>query len=82
MLRCVSFSLAILTFIQFILGIALSPPSMAQEWAVRGKQQGTLKVVDLFAPSVSVMYNCAEGLSGAGNQKTLKNVASLKELID
>ena len=54
-------SLAILTFIQFALGIALSPPSHAQEWAVR-RLTGTLKVVDLFSPAGSAMMNYAESL--------------------
>jgi len=53
--------LAILAFIQFSLGIALTPPSLAQEWKFR-RPRGTLKVVDLFMPSVSLMLNYAEGL--------------------
>jgi len=55
-------SLAILPFIQFSLSIVLSPPSLAQEWTVRGKQQGTIKVVDLFQPEVSTLWSYAEGL--------------------
>ncbi len=62
MSRRIFFSLAILAFIQFSLGIALSPPSLAQEWAVQVKPRGTLKVVDLWIPSASTMFNYAEGL--------------------
>ena len=62
MARRIFFSLAILAFTQFSLSIVLSPPSLAQEWAVRGKQQGTIKVVDLFVPSTSMNLNYAEGL--------------------
>jgi len=61
MSRRVFFILAILAAIQFSLGILLSPPSLAQEWAVGGAR-GTLKVVDLGAPSVSAAVNYAEGL--------------------
>ncbi len=62
MSRRVFLPLAILAMLQFSIGIALSPPSLAQEWAVRGKQQGTIKVVDLHGPSTSVNLNYAEGL--------------------
>ena len=62
MKRTIFFPLAILAFIQFSLGIALSPPSLAQEWEVQVKPRGTLKVVDLFIPSASTMFNYAEGL--------------------
>ncbi len=61
MSRRIFFSLAILAFIQLSLGIALSPPSLAQEWKVR-KPRGTLKVVDLLYPSGSVAKNYAEHL--------------------
>jgi peptide/nickel transport system substrate-binding protein len=54
-------SLTILVFIQFSLGIVLSTPSLGQEWAVR-RPRGTLKVVNLFVPSVSTMRNYAETL--------------------
>jgi len=60
MSRRVFFVLAIL-FIQFSFSIALAPPSLAQEWAFR-RPRGTVRVVDLFLPSVSVMLNYAEGL--------------------
>ena len=62
MLRRAFISLAILVFIQFSLGIALSPQSFAKDWAVKVKPQGTLKVVDFFHPSASIMRNYAEGL--------------------
>ena len=44
------------------LGIALPPPSLSQEWEYRVKPRGTLKVVDLFLPSASALWNYAEGL--------------------
>ena len=40
MSRRVVFLLAIFTFLQFTLGFALSPPSVAQEWGFRVKPQG------------------------------------------
>jgi len=61
MKRIIFLTLAILAFIQFSLGIALTPPSLAQEWEVR-EARGTITVVDLFQPTVSVMLNYAEGL--------------------
>jgi len=61
MLRRGFFSLAVLAFIQFSLGIALSTLSLAQEWHLR-RPRGTLRVVDLHVPSGSVMFNYAEGL--------------------
>jgi ABC-type transport system substrate-binding protein len=54
--------LAILAFLQFSLSIALLPPSLAQEWALRVKPRGTLRVVELREPAGSVMRNYAEGL--------------------
>jgi peptide/nickel transport system substrate-binding protein len=62
MSRRVFFPLAVLAFIQLSLGIALSPSSLAQEWELRVKPSGTLKVVDLWAPSISAALNYAEGL--------------------
>jgi peptide/nickel transport system substrate-binding protein len=44
-----------------IFTIALSAPSLAQEWQVR-KLRGTLKVVELGIPSTSINLNYAEGL--------------------
>jgi len=61
MKRIIFFPFAILVFIQFTLGLALSPLSMAQEWEIQ-KARGTITVVDLFQPTVSVMFNYAEGL--------------------
>ncbi len=62
MLRRVFFAFAILLFIQFSLDILLAPPSLAQEWEVR-RQHGSLRVVDLFLPSASIVWNYAEGLA-------------------
>ena len=62
MSRRVFFVLAILAFIQFGLGTALSTPTQAQEWKVRVKPQGTLKVVDLGMIGGSLIQNYAEGL--------------------
>jgi len=56
------FPFAILLFIQFSLSIALVPPSLAQEWAIRGEPRGILKVVDLRSASSSPVSNYAEGL--------------------
>lgn len=58
MSRRVSLPLAILTFILFSLAIFLSPPSLAQEWHLR-KTRGTIRVVDLGIPEVSMnlMYS-------------------------
>ena len=56
MTRRVSVVFAVLVF-----SFALSMSALAQEWNIR-KARGTLKVVDLFSPSVSVMRNYAEGL--------------------
>jgi ABC-type transport system substrate-binding protein len=63
MSRRISFSLAILVFIQFILGIVLSTPTLAQEWKFR-RPRGTLRVMDLFLPSASVAVNYARSLVG------------------
>jgi len=62
MSRRVFLSLARLAFLQFTLGIALSPPSLAQEWALRVKPTGTLRVAHLDYAAWSAMYNYAEGL--------------------
>jgi len=61
MLRTRLSLLGMLVIIQFALGLAISS-SLAQEWRVRVKPRGTLKVVDLWIPSVSVNYNYAESL--------------------
>jgi len=55
MSRRVFFILAILLFIQFSIGIVLTPSCLAQEWQVRGKVQGTLRMVDLVSPEVAAM---------------------------
>jgi len=49
----------------------MSPPSFAQGWKYRVKPRGTLGVVDLFLPSVSVMRNYAEGLVMLDKDKNL-----------
>ena len=64
MKRIIFSSLVVLALIPFSLGIFLSPSSLAQEWAIRGKLQGTLKVVDLFMPSTSVQMNYSDSLVG------------------
>ena len=56
------FVFSVLATVQFALFIAFSPPSVAQEWAVKTKPRGTIRVLDLWAPSASVMQNYAEGL--------------------
>jgi peptide/nickel transport system substrate-binding protein len=62
--RLVFSALAILVLTQFILSILLSPPTSAQGWKVRVKPKGTLNVVDLLFPSVSIRGNCSEQLVG------------------
>jgi peptide/nickel transport system substrate-binding protein len=47
--------------IQLILHGVLPSQSFAQDWAVRVKPRGTIKVVDLFIPSASIHKNYAEG---------------------
>jgi hypothetical protein len=48
--------LAILALFQCIVVIALSSPSLAQEWQFR-KPRGTLNVVDLWHTSTALMLN-------------------------
>jgi hypothetical protein len=43
-----------------VLCIGLPQPSLAQEWQVRVKPRGTLNVVDLDEPDISVLRNYAE----------------------
>jgi len=62
MKRSLLFLVAILVCIQFILSILLSPPSLAQDWELRVKPRGTLKVVDLRHASGSLGQNYAEAL--------------------
>ena len=54
--------LVVLVIGQLILTVAATGSLLAQEWAVRGKQQGTIRVVDFFHPSVSEMLNYLESL--------------------
>jgi len=68
--------LLVLAVFQFVLGIALSPPSLAQEWQYR-RPRGTLKVVDLWVPSSSAMLSYAESLVTADNDN--RPVACLAE---
>jgi ABC-type transport system substrate-binding protein len=61
-MRRVLFSqLAILALVQFISGIVLCSPSLAQDWKLRG-HRGTLKVVSLFHPYGFAAKNYAEQL--------------------
>jgi peptide/nickel transport system substrate-binding protein len=61
MIKLLFSPLAIVALIQFMLGTALSPPSLAQEWHFR-RPKGTLRVVDFFLPTASLLQNYAEGL--------------------
>ena len=47
--------------ILFIVSSSLLAPSLAQDWESH-RLRGTIRVVDLFTPSVSAMLNCVEGL--------------------
>ena len=51
--------LALVLVIGFNLPVAIRTSALAQEWEFR-KPKGTLKVVDLFLPSASLMFNYAE----------------------
>lgn len=42
--------------------ISLPPQSIARDWEVQVKPEGTIRIVDLFSPSVSVAVNYAEPL--------------------
>jgi len=46
MRRAAFISSAIFALIQLILGFVLTPPSLAQEWKIRGKPRGPLRVVE------------------------------------
>ena len=61
MLRRPTFFLIITGIAKIIFFVSVSAQSFAQDWEVR-KARGTLKVVDLWIPSVSVLWNCTEGL--------------------
>jgi peptide/nickel transport system substrate-binding protein len=52
----------VVLIIQFIVGIAFSPQSLAQEWEFYTKPRGTLKVVAMEFPSASAAQNYAEKL--------------------
>jgi ABC-type transport system substrate-binding protein len=56
--------LQLIPLVVFALIIHLPLPSLAQEWELRVKPRGTIRVVDLFDPSPSAVMNCAEGLVG------------------
>jgi peptide/nickel transport system substrate-binding protein len=62
MKRVFLYSLASLVAFQFILGILLSPPFLAQEWEFQARHRGTLKVVALEFPSASAAHNYGEKL--------------------
>ena len=62
MVRTMFHPLAIAALIQLTLGMGMSLPSLAQEWEMRVKPRGTLRVVELHRPSASIMVNYAEGL--------------------
>jgi len=55
-------ALVILAFLQLTLALAVPHASLAQEWAVRVKPRGTLRVVELRHVAGSVIWNYAEGL--------------------
>ena len=59
MVRRVFSPLVILALIQHTLGIALSPPSLAQRWHIR-RPRGTLKVVDLTYASLDPRIKYAD----------------------
>ena len=56
MMRIRFSSLVILALIQFTLVVALSPPSLAQEWKFQVKRRGTLKAVELGNALVESIY--------------------------
>jgi peptide/nickel transport system substrate-binding protein len=55
-------TLASLLLSAFVFEVALSPTSLAQEWAFQVRPKGTLKVVALEFPSASAAHNYAEHL--------------------
>ena len=59
--------LAFLFVIKFNFPIGTVNPSFGQEWRFQ-KPKGTLKVVDLFLPSASLMFNYAEPLVDLDNE--------------
>jgi peptide/nickel transport system substrate-binding protein len=54
---------AFLAVIQFTILMVESQVSLAREWTFRVKPKGTLKVVDLYFPSTSIIFNYAEALA-------------------
>ena len=61
MLRIVFHSILLSVLGQVMLLMTSFPATYAQEWEGR-HARGTLKVVDLYEPTVSAMRNCLEGL--------------------
>lgn len=71
------------SIIQLSLSLTLSSITIAQDWSIRVKPRGTLKVVDLYQPSVSVMLNYVEGLvSTDRNNKAIPCLAKDWRWID
>lgn len=70
-MRVSTFSLIVEMFFLLTLSTVVSSQSLAQDWMLRVKPRGTLKVVDLFMPSVSVLTNYAEGLVMLDKDKNL-----------
>ena len=62
MSRGLLYFLAVFALSQLVFGNAESSHSLAKEWQFRVKPRGTIKVVDLYIPSISAMMNYAEGL--------------------
>ncbi len=56
---CLSIAVTIQLCFYFIL---LPLPGFTQDWAIRTKPRGTIKLVDFFIPSDSIMKNYGEGL--------------------
>ena len=59
-LRLVHLTLLSIIIVSFFL--VLPTPFFGQDWTIQGKQQGTLKVVNLWLPSDSVWQNYSESL--------------------
>jgi peptide/nickel transport system substrate-binding protein len=54
--------LLLLAITQFTASLGVSPPSLAKEWEVQVKPQGTLIIADMRFPSASITQNYVEGL--------------------
>lgn len=76
MLRTRLYFLVILGIVQFTLCVTISMCSFAQEWHVR-KAEGTLKVVDLYQPTISAMLMYSDFLIAVNNDNEF--VPSLAE---